>query len=144
VVDDVEGAAQGREIMLHYQIQGEPQIMLGDENRLYHMALNLLDNAVKYSPDAANVYVTLAYGHEQVTLEVADEGQGISDEDLAHIFEKYFRGSNIESSQFGVGLGLSVVQTTAVLHGGQVTVSNRPRGGARFVVELPLKIATVD
>jgi len=141
VVDDLEGAALGRGISLRYSVTGEPQVILGDENRLYHMALNLVDNAIKYSPDDSNVYVTLDYSDSRVTFSVADEGAGIAPEDMEHIFEKYFRGSNIDAAQFGVGLGLSVVQTTAVLHGGAATVVNREEGGAEFVVDLPMKVA---
>lgn len=100
------------------------------------MMLNPVDNAVKYSPPGTTVQIMLDYLPETVTLSVQDEGMGIPAEDLAHVFEKFYRGKSALGQQ-GVGLGLSVVAAIARAHGGKAMVANRPEGGTLFRVVLP-------
>jgi signal transduction histidine kinase len=136
---DVEGAALHKSIKLTYEVTGEPYQILGDEMRLYHMALNLVDNAIKYSPEHTTVTVALDYSKLEVKLRVWDEGSGIAEEDLERVFDKYYRGSKAKA-QPGAGVGLSVVAGIADAHGGRATVSNRPEGGAAFLVVLPANL----
>ncbi|MCB8942842.1 MAG: GAF domain-containing protein [Ardenticatenaceae bacterium] len=133
---DVEGSALHKSIHLDYSVDGEPYEIFGDEMRLYHMALNLVDNAIKYSPDHTTITVTLSYNRREVTLQVCDEGQGIAEEDLERVFDKYYRGAKAKA-QPGAGVGLSVVAGIADAHGGRATVQNRPEGGAAFSIVLP-------
>jgi len=133
---DVEGAALHKSIKLAYEVKGEPYQILGDEMRLYHMALNLVDNAIKYSPEHTTVSVQLTYNTVEVVLHVYDEGPGIAEEDLERVFDKYYRGAKAKA-QPGAGVGLSVVASIAAAHGGRATVRNRPEGGAAFLISLP-------
>jgi K+-sensing histidine kinase KdpD len=133
---DVEGAALHKSIKLAYEVKGEPYQILGDEMRLYHMALNLVDNAIKYSPEHTTVSVQLTYNKVEVVLHVYDEGPGIAEEDLERVFDKYYRGAKAKA-QPGAGVGLSVVASIAAAHGGRATVRNRPEGGAAFLISLP-------
>jgi signal transduction histidine kinase len=133
---DVEGAALHKSIKLTYEVKGEPYQILGDEMRLYHMALNLVDNAIKYSPEHTTVSVQLTYNKVEVVLHVYDEGPGIAEEDLERVFDKYYRGAKAKA-QPGAGVGLSVVASIAAAHGGRATVRNRPEGGAAFLISLP-------
>ncbi len=133
---DVEGAALHKSIKLTYEVKGEPYQILGDEMRLYHMALNLVDNAIKYSPEHTTVSVQLTYNKVEVLLHVYDEGPGIAEEDLERVFDKYYRGAKAKA-QPGAGVGLSVVASIAAAHGGRATVRNRPEGGAAFLISLP-------
>jgi two-component system sensor histidine kinase MprB len=121
---------------LTYEVKGEPYQILGDEMRLYHMALNLVDNAIKYSPEHTTVSVQLTYNKVEVVLHVYDEGPGIAEEDLERVFDKYYRGAKAKA-QPGAGVGLSVVASIAAAHGGRATVRNRPEGGAAFLISLP-------
>jgi signal transduction histidine kinase len=133
---DVEGAALHKSIKLTYEMNGEPYQILGDEMRLYHMALNLVDNAIKYSPERTTVAVSLAFNELEVRLKVCDDGPGIAEEDLERVFDKYYRGAKAKALP-GAGVGLSVVASIATAHGGRATVRNRPEGGAAFLVVLP-------
>jgi signal transduction histidine kinase len=141
VRQDVQGAALGKSITIAYEQEGEPTPILADETRLYHMALNLVDNAIKYSPKNTHLRLQLHFAEEAITLKVQDEGPGIPEKDLERIFDKYYRGTQA-NIQPGSGLGLSVVRAIAEAHHGDVVVRNRPEGGAEFIVTLPGAIRT--
>jgi K+-sensing histidine kinase KdpD len=138
-IGDLKGAALGKSIAIEYQITGAPYTIKGDARRLYHMALNLLDNAVKYSPGETTVKVSLRYGAGDIVLQVDDAGPGIPEDDLPRIFDRYFR-STAQVGTPGVGIGLSVVRSAARVHGGDVTARNLETGGASFVVLLPASL----
>jgi len=140
-VSDAEGAALGKSIKVTLVQVGQSYLLMGDESRLYHMVLNLIDNAIKYSPADTMVEIELAYTDEAVTILVRDEGTGIPEEDLPRLFDKYYRGSQAKHEP-GAGLGLSVVSAIAEAHGGGVTAGNRPDGGAEFVITLPGSLRT--
>jgi two-component system sensor histidine kinase MprB len=110
---------------LHVEL--EPSIIAGVPARLARAVGNLLDNAVKYSPAEAAVEVRLR-GKE---LTVRDHGPGISEEDLPHIFDRFYRGADARRRP-GSGLGLAIVRATAERHGGRASVE-----GSRFTIELP-------
>lgn len=136
VLHDVEGNALHKSIRLEYELQGEAYQILADQTRLYHALLNLVDNAIKYSPEETAVHITLLFGEATVTVCVQDEGPGIPDVDLPHIFDKYYRGVQA-TQQPGSGVGLSVVWAIVDAHGGQVLVRNVPDKGAEFTITLP-------
>jgi two-component system sensor histidine kinase MprB len=104
----------------------------GDATALERLVTNLLDNATKFSPEAGTVTVTLADG----LLQVADQGPGIADEDLMHVFERFYRSSEARSTP-GSGLGLAIVLHTATNHGGRVAAARAAGGGALLSVWLP-------
>lgn len=133
---DTEGAALHKKIELIYQQKGEPYQILADENRLYHMLLNLIDNAIKYSPEKSKIFVRILFGSDTLSMQVQDEGPGIREADLPRIFDKYYRSAPT-NKQPGAGLGLSVVQAIVEAHEGRIVASNHPSGGARFTVTLP-------
>ncbi len=141
VLEDVEGAALSKSIDLLFDSVGKSYMILGDPVRLYHMTLNLVDNAIKYSPAETKVKITLDFTPENVTLEVQDEGLGIPNEDLPHVFEKFYRGKQT-AGQHGTGVGLSVVAAIAAAHEGSAVVYNRDGQGAGFKVTLPGKLRT--
>ena len=121
-------------------LQAPPQMQLrADPSRLHRALLNLFDNALRYSPDGAVVQVTLNNRGAWCQLAVADQGPGLSDDDLDHLFERFYRGdpARARGQRTGSGLGLSIVQQIAVTHGGRVQASNRPTGGALLELILP-------
>jgi PAS domain S-box-containing protein len=111
----------------------------GDAQRLTQVALNLLTNAVKFTPPQGQVEVTVAKARELVELTVRDSGQGISAEFLPHVFERFRQQeSGSLRSHPGLGLGLSIVAQLIELHGGTIKAESAGAGqGARFVVRLP-------
>ena len=137
VVHDVEGMALSKSIQVRLHVDGDPYEIVADANRLYHAILNLVENAVKYSPPDTNVTVAATFAAEGAAIDISDEGPGIPEDDLPRIFEKYYRGKMV-SNQQGNGLGLAVVRTIIEAHGGKVSVRNRPRGGAQFTINLPM------
>ena len=109
----------------------------GDEQLLGMALSNLLENAVKYSPPGSTVTATLRGDGDGAVLAVADQGQGVPDDERDRIFEKYYRCAGT-SRVPGAGLGLYLTRRIVTAHGGTVGVKNRPEGGALFTVRLPL------
>ncbi|KAA3658735.1 MAG: GAF domain-containing protein [Chloroflexi bacterium] len=136
IVTDVQGAALNKSIIINYVNSGAITPVLGDKTRLYHMVLNLVDNAIKYSSSNTLVEVILDFGEDDILIQVLDEGPGIPEEDLERIFDKYFRSVH-KDTESGSGLGLSAVRAIAIAHGGTVKAENRKKGGTRFTVTLP-------
>jgi signal transduction histidine kinase len=114
-----------------------------DASRLKQVVVNLLDNAIKYTPEGGEVRVSVTRRDGRAILEVADNGIGISPTDRPHIFDRFYRADKARSRQMGgTGLGLSIVRSICVVHNGQVSVSSKEGGGSVFRVELPL--ANID
>lgn len=137
VFQDVQGVAHHKEIVLHMAMAGEPCTIIGDEHRLYHLFLNLIDNALKYSTSGTKVIVEIDYRPTDMVIRVQDEGPGIPEIELGRVFEKYYRGQSQLTRSSGTGLGLTGAKAIAEAHGGIITVANRPEGGAEFTVILP-------
>ena len=112
--------------------------VMADPARLERILVNLISNALKYSPEGRRVRVDGARRGDRVVLTVEDEGPGISREDLPHLFESYFRGRSGQGDQEGLGLGLHSTKLLVEAHGGRIEVRNRPGGGAEAALFLPL------
>ncbi|MEV6362063.1 sensor histidine kinase [Nocardia asteroides] len=112
--------------------------ILGDDHRLRQILTNLLNNARTHTPDGTAITVRLTPAADEVRLEVADSGPGLSPEESARIFERFYRTDTSRTrSSGGTGLGLSIVAALVAAHEGTVEVTPTPGGGATFVVRLP-------
>jgi heavy metal sensor kinase len=110
----------------------------GDRARLKQVVVNLLDNAIKYTPEGGAVSLKVEAQDGRAIIEVADNGIGIPPEALPRVFERFFRVDKARSrQQGGAGLGLSIVKSICAAHQGHVEVSSEPGRGSRFRVELP-------
>jgi heavy metal sensor kinase len=110
----------------------------GDRARLKQVVVNLLDNAIKYTPEGGAVSLKVEAGNGKAILEVADNGIGIPPDVLPRVFERFFRVDKARSRERGgAGLGLSIVKSICAAHHGRVEVSSEPGRGSRFRVELP-------
>jgi signal transduction histidine kinase len=98
---------------------------------------NLLGNAVKYTPKAGTIRVTISTQDHQLILEIGDTGPGIPLDEQPHVFEKFYRASNVLESSKGTGLGLAIVKTIVEGHQGRVWVESTPGHGSTFIVVLP-------
>lgn len=137
VLADSHGSALHKQMRVDAAFHGAPYPILADDTRLYHMLLNLVDNAIKYAPADTRVQIDVHFA-DTLTIRVQDEGGGIPDEDLDRIFDRYYRSKpGIRGEVSGSGVGLAVVKTTVEEHGGTVTAANKPEGGAVFTIELP-------
>jgi len=108
-----------------------------DYGRLQQVLANLLDNAIKYTPDSGRVEIAAHQRQQQVVVRVEDTGVGISPDELPKIWDRLYRGDQ-SRSQRGLGLGLSLVKATVQAHGGLVEVTSIPQTGSLFVIYLPL------
>lgn len=122
----------------------EPLIVQGDRARLKQVAVNLLDNAIKYTPAGGEIHVRTSARENKALLDVSDNGIGIPNEALPHVFERFYRVDKARSRQLGgAGLGLSIVKSICVAHAGRVEVQSKEGQGSSFRVELPLAKAGV-
>jgi len=111
----------------------------GDRSRLKQVVVNLLDNAIKYTPEHGRVSLAVRSQNGSALLEVSDTGPGVSETALPHLFERFYRADEVRSREIGgAGLGLSIVQSICAAHGGSASAANTPPSGSRFTVELPL------
>ena len=109
----------------------------GSLNGLQRMVANLLDNAIKFTPEKGKIHVSLASRDHRLILQIQDNGIGIEAEKLSHIFERFYRGDESRSTA-GNGLGLSLAQATVRSHKGEINVKSTPQQGSTFTVTLPL------
>ncbi|WP_255780967.1 sensor histidine kinase [Dactylosporangium sp. AC04546] len=137
IVDDVCRQARtlhpAREI--HCALTPAPPVR-GAADALAQLVWILVDNAVKYSPDGGNVWVTVTQRGPSTQLNVADDGPGIPPGAERHIFERFHRADESRSGA-GAGLGLAIALSIVRAHGGAILAANNARGGASFVVDLP-------
>ncbi len=112
-------------------------IVEGDAERLRQLLLNLVVNALKYTPAGGEITLTLRRSNGWVQVAVADTGVGIAAEDLPHIFERFYRADRSRTRPGGSGLGLSIAQWIAQAHGGNIAVESRVGQGSTFTVNLP-------
>jgi PAS domain S-box-containing protein len=142
-IDAVRPAVDAKEIRLQCVLDPRAVGMTGDPDRLQQVVWNLLINAVKFTPKRGRVQVHLQRTNSHVEIVVSDTGQGISEEQLPHLFERFHQAGSISTrSHAGLGLGLALVRHLVELHGGKVTAQSPGEGqGATFTVELPVAIA---
>ncbi|MEO7665117.1 MAG: HAMP domain-containing sensor histidine kinase, partial [Candidatus Limnocylindrales bacterium] len=129
-------AAPAAERMVTVTVDPVPAIVIGDAARLRQLVIILVDNAVAHSPRGGGVRVTVRPDGPKARLTVEDEGRGIREEDLPRLFERFWRGAGAPPG--GAGLGLSIATWIVDGHDGSIAAENRPEGGARFSVLIPL------
>lgn len=112
----------------------------GDDGRLRQVLSNLTSNAVRHTRPGGRIWLSLARAGDDALLTVSDDGEGISEEDLPRVFERFFRGDPARS-QGGAGLGLAIARGIVEAHGGSISAGASEAGGARFVVRLPCAAA---
>ncbi|MDH5580018.1 MAG: ATP-binding protein, partial [Betaproteobacteria bacterium] len=129
--------AQSKGIRIERALEIEEALVLGNRPLLLRMMENLLTNAIKFSPDAAAVIVSLMPQGVSWLIRVADQGRGISKDDLPRLFTRFGRIGEGKDDPGGVGLGLVMVRTVVERHRGVVSVASEPGRGSTFSVSLP-------
>jgi PAS domain S-box-containing protein len=140
-LESVRTSAAAKEIELRIDDEAEPHVVMGDEGRLFQVVWNLLANAIKFTPEKGHVSVTLTHAARAVTLRVADDGAGIDDEFLPHVFERFRQAERSSTRRHGgLGLGLAIVRHLVEAHGGHVLVESAGLGrGSTFSVTFPVR-----
>ena len=132
----LEPGLNGQQIALSLP---DPLMLIHVDGPLFERVLiNLLENAVKYAGPQAQIGINASEQNHQLRLDIWDDGPGIAPGQETRIFDKFSRG-NKESAIPGVGLGLAICRAIVDIHGGTLSASNRPEGGACFRVTLPLE-----
>jgi signal transduction histidine kinase len=135
----VRERALGHGIKLELEVAPELDTIVADERKLKQVVVNLLANAVKFTPDGGTVRLRAARENGEVRLAIQDTGIGIAPEDQERIFEEFQQASHqSEKSREGTGLGLSLSRRMVELHGGTISVESAPGRGSTFTVALPL------
>ena len=138
IVQDHLGAADEKRIDLTLKMAPKVPKVQGDKQRMSVLITNLIGNAIKYTPEGGRVDIALDVGERCVEIAVADTGIGISKEDQAHVFDKFYRAVSDEVQMIkGTGLGLAIAREVARLHGGDIRLQSELHKGSIFTVELP-------
>jgi two-component system sensor histidine kinase KdpD len=148
VLEEVLGSALNQ---METQLQGRPlkidvapdlPLLNLDALLIERVFINLLDNALKYTPQGTPLEITGHPAGQEVVLEVADRGPGLPPEDMPRLFQKFYQAA--PGGKRGVGLGLSICRSIVEIHGGRIWAGNRPDGGAVFSFTLPLEEGAPD
>jgi signal transduction histidine kinase len=135
----VQVAARERDITLTVNLPDAALPIQGDPQRLAQVLLNLLTNALHYTPTGGAITVGATRHDHEVWLRVADTGAGIPTANLPYVFERFYRTDTSRASdKGGSGLGLAIVRSLVAVHGGRVWVESREGQGSTFTVALPL------
>jgi PAS domain S-box-containing protein len=137
-IEELRGLAKPGQ-SIDYDHNGDERTITSDRAMLGHVITNLVTNAVKYSPEQAPIELSTRIGNGMLTITVEDRGMGIPKEDQQHLFERFFRGSNVMTVQ-GTGLGLHIVKRYLDLLGGTISFVSEP-GRTLFTVQLPQRNA---
>jgi CheY-like chemotaxis protein len=139
-IEAVRPSAESKAITLHTSIESRDLLVHADRARLQQVMLNLLTNAVKFTPPGGQVSLHVTRDGESARIEVSDTGIGISADLLPHIFERFRQGDSSSTRAYGgLGLGLAIARQLVMLHGGKIDAQSDGDGkGSRFIVSLPL------
>jgi heavy metal sensor kinase len=137
VAAQMQKMADDQGVSLHLE-KLTPVTLCGDREQLFRLLLNLMDNAIKYTPAGGRVTVSLHADASQALISVTDTGIGLSEAEQAQIFTRFYRAAQARSqSGGGAGLGLCIAQSIAEAHGGKIQVHSSPGQGSTFTVALP-------
>ena len=125
-------------IQLTLSLPDRPLTFEGDENKIKQVVINLLNNAIKYNSPGGHVNIDAWGDGQKVGFSVQDDGIGIPEEDLPHVFEKFYRAAQIQEAYPGTGLGLSICSRIVEIHGGTIRVQSQVKAGSTFTIELPV------
>ncbi|HEV2580110.1 MAG TPA: PAS domain S-box protein [Ktedonobacteraceae bacterium] len=136
IVEDIQGTTQTHQLMLEGRIQAE---MFGDRDRIGQVLINLLNNAIKYSPKADTVLIKIGKDRNMALLSVQDEGIGIAEENHSRIFERFYQVTDPVANTYpGLGIGLYISCEIVKRHGGDLWVESQRGKGATFHLSLPV------
>jgi signal transduction histidine kinase len=138
VVEAHAEQAEQRGVSLSFEVPTSPMMLPFDRERIVQLLNNLVANALKFTPSGGEVVVDAQDVGDAAVVEVRDSGPGISPDELPHIFDRFFRGTNVgEARASGSGLGLAITRSLAEMHGGRIDVISAPGRGSVFSVRLP-------
>ncbi len=137
--DQLRGQAEQKQMQIKTNLSAKLPTVLGDRDKLQAALVNLVGNAIKYTPPGGEVLLRCAAEHRWVRIDVEDNGPGIPEDEQTKVFDKFFRGSATrDSDQRGNGLGLAFAREIARLHGGDIELQSTVGEGSTFTLRLPI------
>ena len=141
VTGTLQMQASQKEIGLSLELPKDLPDRIDADRALFHQAIyNLVENAIKYTSEGGQVSVRVRTSAKDLVFEIQDNGIGIAAEDMARLFEKFYRGKAREArTRVGTGLGLAIVRSIAERHGGRVWVESEEGKGSTFYLQIPIE-----
>ena len=139
-VGQLAGRARAKGVALGFVPPDDTTLAWGDADRLHQVLINLLDNAVKFTPSGGRVVISVDRSGDQATCTVSDTGPGIATDQLPHLFERFYRGDHSRTrgkGESGAGLGLAIAKAIVEAHGGRIWVESEPGRGSAVTFTLP-------
>jgi two-component system, OmpR family, phosphate regulon sensor histidine kinase PhoR len=143
-VTDLEHLAGKKNIKLQSDIANNLPELIGDENKIHSMITNLINNAIKFTPDGGQITVTAFQNDNMLVIKVTDSGMGIPKNDLTKIFGRFYRVHRPGKEIQGTGLGLAIVKEVILRHDGRIDVESEIDKGTTFTVYLPITSQTAN
>lgn len=137
-VESIEAPAMEKQIELHFDEVPDPVLVSADMSKIQRVLLNLISNAVKYTPEGGKVIVKTVSNGRFAIFSVQDTGYGIPEDELPTIFDRYSRVKKHQNIAIGTGLGLAIVKSLVEAHSGEISVASEVDVGSVFMVKLPL------
>lgn len=137
VLDGIDKRIEKKKLTIKTELSEPLPDVLGNPLRLRQMLLNLIDNAIKYTPEGGEIRVVARAENGHVILQVSDNGLGIPLAEQPFIFDKFYRASNVATSTSGTGLGLTIVKSIVENHQGRIWLESAPGKGTTFTIMLP-------
>jgi signal transduction histidine kinase len=138
VLDEFESRTDIRHKLEYTVSEGSHEVEL-DRKLIRQIINNLVSNAIKYSPEGKVIRINLEYTASEVILKISDEGIGIPEADLRHLFEPFHRATNVGTIS-GTGLGLVITREAVELHSGTIGVESQQGVGTTFIIRIPISI----
>lgn len=142
VVNEYQEKALSKRVALVLTAVPDISFVQGNPQQISHALGNLVDNAIKFSPEDEKIEIIIQEKDDCVLIQVQDHGEGIAEEDIPHIFDEFYQGKDGASEAAGPGLGLALVHSVAKAHGGDVWVESQNGLGSNFIFKLPVPAHT--
>lgn len=136
IAEDLVPVAQEKEIAFDTVL--EEAVLCGNRAMLARAVINLADNAIRYGREGGSVCISLARTENEAIISVADDGCGMDDDALSHVFDRFWRADSARSTA-GTGIGLAIARSAVRAHGGDISVVSKPGEGSCFTIRLPMK-----
>ncbi len=143
-LDMLQGQIKSKRLKIHTDVAPSMPALRANPIRLRQVLDNVIGNAIKYSHASGEVKISIHSEGDQVILQVVDQGPGIAPADQPHVFDKFYRGSNIASNVIGSGLGLAIVKTIVENHQGRIWLESTLGKGSSFTIVLPIHTEPVQ
>jgi signal transduction histidine kinase len=137
IIASLQAESAKKEIAIHFQLEEEPTFVQGQPAMLRRLFLNLIQNAIQYTPSHGEIWISLSTGKQYVEVKIRDTGVGIPPEEQEKIFNRFYRVDASRSQTKGYGLGLAICKSIVELHHGSMTIRSASGKGSTFTVILP-------